>query len=410
MQVESRPENASTNGQTAPAALAATRSRRPFLVLLAVMAVVVLGVGGYVVLTAGQENTDDAQIAADLIPLGTRVAGQVTHIAIQENQLVKKGDLIAELDDADFRARVKQAQAEVASTTAQAAAADAQVEIVGASSKGSLSSAQAAYSGSSVGVASADAQIAAAQAAVVRAETDVHKAQGDLKRAKELREANATTQERLDNAEAAYDGANAALAQARAQVAAGEEFKRAARARVSEAFGRVTQSAPIDAQIAAARANADLGHARLEGARAALALAELQLSYTKIAAPADGIASQLAVHEGQLVATGQPVVELVPTNTHIVANFKETQIGKMQPGQQATIKIDAYPHREFIGKVESLSAGTGASFSLLPPDNASGNFVKVVQRVPVRIAWVDVPPDVALRAGLSADVMVEVGK
>jgi membrane fusion protein (multidrug efflux system) len=375
-----------------------------------VVAAVVVGTGGYLFATAGIENTDDAQVFADLVPVGTRVAGQVVRVAVQENQIVKKGDLLAELDEADFAAKVKQAQAELASSEAQALAADAQVEVVGATSKGSLSTAKAAFSGSSVGVASADAQLALAQAQVVRAEADARKADTDLRRARELREANATPQEKLDNAQAAHDAALASLAQTKAQLAAAEEAKRGAQARVSEAMGRVTQSAPIDAQIAAARANADLARARVEGARAALELAKLQLSYTKITAPSDGLASKLSVHAGQLVGVGQPVVELVPTTTYVVANFKETQIGRMRPGQRAKIEIDAFPHRTFEGKVESLSGGTGSSFSLLPADNASGNFVKVVQRVPVRIAWINLPPDLVLRAGLSVDATVYVDK
>jgi membrane fusion protein (multidrug efflux system) len=170
----------------------------------------------------------------------------------------------------------------------------------------------------------------------------------------------------------------------------------------------VTQSAPIEAQLAAAKANADLAHARADGARAALDLAKLQLSYTKITSPGDGLASKLSVHAGQFVAVGQPVIELVPTTTYVIANFKETQIGRMRPGERAQIEVDAFPHRKFEGRVESLSGGTGSSFSLLPADNASGNFVKVVQRVPVRIAWVNPPSDVVLRAGLSVDATVYV--
>jgi len=273
-----------------------------------------------------------------------------------------------------------------------------------------LSSAQAAYSGSSVGVASAAAQVAAAQAAIVRAETDAHRADADLARAKQLFAANAIPDERLDAAQSSADLAKATVEQVRAQLTAAQEGRRAALAHVSEAAGRVAQSAPIEAQIASANAAADLAHARVSSAEAALELAKLQLSYTKLLAPADGLASKLAVHEGQLVGLAQPIVVIVPTSTYVVANFKETQVGKMRPGQRASISIDAYPHREFEGKVESLSGGTGSSFSLLPADNASGNFVKVVQRVPVRIAWVNLPPDVALRPGLSVDAVVEVGK
>jgi membrane fusion protein (multidrug efflux system) len=385
-------------------------AKKPFVILGVVVAVAVLGIGGYAVATAGVESTDDAQVSADLVPVGARVAGQVARVAIAENQAIKKGDLLVEIDGADYAAKVKQAEAELASALAQAAAADSQVEVVGATSRGGLSTAKAAFSGSSAGVASADAQLALAQAQVVRAETEVRKSDNDLRRARELREANATPQEKLDNAQAAHDSAAALLSQANAQLAAAQEGKRGAQARVSEAAGRVAQSAPIDAQIAAAKANADLAHARVDGARAALDLAKLQLSYTKITAPADGFASKLSVHAGQLVGVGQPLVELVPASTYVIANFKETQIGRMHPGERATIEVDAFPHRKFVGRVESLSGGTGASFSLLPADNASGNFVKVVQRVPVRIAWVDPPSDVVLRAGLSVDATVYLDK
>jgi membrane fusion protein, multidrug efflux system len=384
--------------------------RRPFLVLGGVVLVALLGYGGFEYLTAGRESTDDAQVWADVVPVAARVPGQILHVSIQENQRVKKGDLIATIDDADYKAKVAQAEAEVASAKAQAAQADAQVSIVMATSTGNLSSAKAAYSGSSVGVASAGAQVASAQASIVHAEADVRKAEADLNRAKELRAANAAPQEQLDNAQATYDLKQASLTQARAELTAAQEGKRAAFARVSEAAGRVAESAPIDAQIAAARAAADLAAARVVSAQAALELQKLQLSYTQIFAPADGIASKLAVHDGQLVGPGQQVVQLVPTVTYVLANFKETQVGRMRPGQTAKIEIDAYPHRDFEGKVESVSGGTGASFSLLPADNASGNFVKVVQRVPVRIAWVNPPADVTLRAGLSVDAVVEVGQ
>jgi membrane fusion protein (multidrug efflux system) len=384
--------------------------KKPFLVLGVVVGVALAAYGGYTLLTAGRESTDDAQVSADMVPVASRVSGQVLHVSISENQKVKKGDLIATIDDADYKAKEKQAEAELASAQAQKAQADAQVAIVTATSTGTLSSAKAAYSGSNVGVASAGAQVAAAQAAIVRAEADVKKSDADLKRAQELRAANAAPQEMLDNALASHDFAQASLEQARANLVAAQEGKRAAFARVSEAAGRVAQSAPIDAQIAAAHAAADLASARVTSAEAQLDLAKLQLSYTRILAPADGVASKLGVHDGQLVALGQQVVQIVPNKTYVVANFKETQVGRMRPGQRATIEVDAYPHREFEGKVESISGGTGASFSLLPADNASGNFVKVVQRVPVRIAWVNPPSDVPLFAGLSVDAVVEVGK
>jgi membrane fusion protein (multidrug efflux system) len=372
--------------------------------------VLALGIGGYMLATQGTESTDDAQVSADIVPVGTRVAGQIVTVHIQENQLVKKGDPIADIDDADYNAREKQAEAELATANAQAQAADAQVQVIEATSRGGLVSAKAMVSGSSAGVSSAAAQADAARAALNRSEVDAKKAELDLNRAKELRQANAVPPQAVDNAQAAFDSAQAAVAQARAQLALAEQSRNTALAQVGEAQGKLSQSAPVDAQIATARAQADLAHARVASAKAQLDLAALQLSYTKIKAPSDGIASKLTVHPGQLVSVGQPVVELVPTMTYVVANFKETQVGKMKIGQKAEIEIDAFPGRKLEGEVASLSGGTGSSFSLLPADNATGNFVKVVQRVPVRIAWKSVPGDVPLRAGLSADVTVEVGK
>jgi membrane fusion protein, multidrug efflux system len=408
------------NGTTGAAAAATVQPERDTLpkagpgrgyVIVGIVALAVgLGIGGYMLLTQGKETTDDAQVSADIVPIGTRVAGQVVNVDIKENQLVKKGDPIAEIDDADYSAREKQAAAELATAEAQAQAADAQVQVIEATSRGGLASARAMVTGSSVGVTSAAAQAEAARAALNRAEVDQRKAELDLNRAKELRQANAVPPQAVDNAQAAFDSAKAAVAQSRAQLALAEQSRNSALAQVSEAQGKLSQSAPVDAEIATAHAQADLAHARVASAKAQLDLAALQLSYTKIKASSDGIASKLSVHPGQLVSIGQPVVELVPTATYVVANFKETQVGKMRLHQKAEIEIDAFPGRKLEGEVESLSGGTGASFSLLPADNATGNFVKVVQRVPVRIAWTNLPGDVPLRAGLSADVTVEVGK
>ena len=386
------------------------RARRPF-VILGVVAALVLGVfGGYTLLTAGRENTDDAQVAADVVPVSARVSGLVARVAIHDNQAVKRGDLLVELDPADARARVAQAEAELATAQAQAAAAEAQVKIVDATSRGGLASARAVLTGSTAGVGSAAAQIAAARAAEARAAADVRKAELELGRAQMLRKAEALSQERLDSAQLALETAKAAKAEADAQVALAEDARRGAQSRVSEARGRLSQSAPVAPQIEAARAGAALATARVRSAEAALTLARLQLDYTRVVAPADGFASKLAVHEGQLIAVSQPIVELVPSTAYLVANFKETQIGKMKPGQPATIDVDALPGRELHGRVDSLAAGTGATFSLLPPDNATGNFVKVVQRVPVRIMLVDPPQGLALRPGLSASVTVDVRK
>jgi membrane fusion protein (multidrug efflux system) len=406
------PPQAKTNGElhTVDDAQAPAKKRRPWAILGGLAVVVAAGIGAFVVLTAGKEDTDDAQVTADVVPVAARASGAVIKVAIVENQAVKKGDLLAQIDDADYLAKVDQAQAEVESQTAQAQSADAMVRVTEARSKGGLRSAKAAFSGSAVGVQNATAQIAAARAALVKAESEVHRTETDLGRMRELRAANAVTQERFDNAQSASDSAVAGRAQAQAQLAAAEEQRNAAQANVSQAEGNLAQSSSVDSQIASSRAQADLAHARVKSAQAQLALAKLQLSYTRIVAPTDGFASKLSVHEGQLAQIGQPIVQLVPAQSYVIANFKETQVGKMKPGQRAEIEIDAFPGKKFEGKVESLAGGTGASFALLPADNASGNFVKVVQRVPVRVSWVNAPAEVAMRAGLSVEVTVWVDR
>ncbi len=385
------------------------RGKKPFLILGAAVIVLAAITGVYLLLTANQEATDDAQVEADVVPIAARVNGQIAKRLVEDNQRVKKGDVLIQIDDADFAARVKQAEAELDTARAQAEAADAQVHVVEASAKGGLQYARANYSGSSLGVANAEAQLAASRAALERAKAEARKGELDLQRTKQLVLGNALPRERLDNAQVAYDASQAALAQAEAQVAAANEMRRLAGTRVGEARGRLDQSTPIASQIAAATANANLAHARIKVAEATLELARLQLSYTKVTASEDGLVTRLTVQPGQMIQIGQPLAELVPDRTYVVANFKETQVGRMRPGQRAKVRIDAFPGVELEAKVESLSGGTGARFSLLPPDNASGNFVKVVQRVPVRIAW-SKRPDLPLQAGLSTDVTVYVSK
>jgi membrane fusion protein (multidrug efflux system) len=379
---------------------------RPYLILGGVVGVVLLGYLGFRAVTAGKEETDDAQVGADMVPISARVGGMVIDVPVTDNQDVTKGTLIAQIDPADYTNKVKEAQAELAAANAQADAADAQMQIAAGNSKGGLTSARAALSGSTSSVAGADAQIQVAHAMVAKAQADAQKADNDLARAQSLRKDDAIPEAQVDSYTSAAAAAHASVAQAQAQLAAAEDMKNTAETRIAEAQGRVEQSAPVDAQLAAAKANADLAHARASAAQVALDQAQLNLSYTKIVAPADGHISKLAVHAGQLAQVSQVITNMLPSTTYVVANFKETQVGEMKIGQPADIAIDAFPGRTFHGKIDSLSYGTGAQFSLLPPDNASGNFVKVVQRVPVKIVWTDLPKDIHLQAGLSTDVTV----
>ena len=394
--------------EAAPAAVVPAKKNkaRPYLILGGVVGLALAIYGGVSWMSRGKENTDDAQVDGDVVAVSTRVSGAVLKVDVKDNEQVTKGQLLVEIDSADYTAGVKQAEAELAVAKAQARAADAQVGIVEATSKGGLSVARAQLSGSTTSVASADAEIAGAQAALVRAQAQADQADLDLARDESLLKDQAIPRQQVDMARSNAHAARAEVVQMQAQLTAARDKKRTAQTGIAESAARVEQSAPVDAQLAEARANADLAHARVDSADATLTQAKLKLSYTRIEAPTDGMLSRLAVHDGALVQVGQQVVSVVPNATYVLANFKETQVGQMRVGQRAEIKVDAYPGRTFEGKVDSTSPGTGARFSMLPPDNASGNFVKVVQRVPVKIAWVNVPPDVKLAAGMSTDVTV----
>jgi membrane fusion protein (multidrug efflux system) len=257
-------------------------------------------------------------------------------------------------------------------------------------------------------VRSATEATRAAEAAVARAKSDLATAESDLVRTKELYDKQAGTRRDVEHAQQTRDVARAALDSATAQLEMARDQHGLAQARVAEAEGHVTQSAPVDQVVAAAQASAKLAVARVKDAEIALAKARLQRSYTRVTAPAAGVVSKLGAHVGQHVMQGQTLLMLVPIETYVVANFKESQIGAMKAGDPVDVELDAYPDEAFHGIVDTVSPATGARFSMIPPDNATGNFVKVVQRVPVKITWTK-PPGVAMRPGLSAEVTVRVG-
>ncbi len=382
-----------------------SRAKRMYFIVGAAVLLLVIGYTIYALATSGKETTDDAQVAADVVPVAARVSGQVTAVYIRENQPVRRGEPIADLDPADQQVKVAQAQADLETAKAQAADADARVTVNTAGAKGGFAAAQAAVQSSRESVDTSEAAITEARAAVSRAAANAEKARNDWQRASELGAKGDISKAQVDAARAAHEAADADLAQARARFTSAENARQMAQANVAQAQGRLEQSAPVSAQVAAAQAQARLAHAKVQTQEAALQAAQLTLSYTHITAPIDGIASKLAVHPGSYISSGQPIVQLVPRTTYVNANFKETQMKQMRAGQRATIRIDALGRRDFEGRVESLSGGTGATFSLLPPDNASGNFVKVVQRVPVRISWTGLPSD-QVPVGSSAEVTV----
>ena len=385
-----------------------TRRAKKAYMILGVIAVVV---GGAWYLhhwwVAGKQSTDDAQVEADVVPIASRVGGVIKATKVKDNQLVKYGDVLFEIDPADLDVEVSRVEAELDAARAQAAAADAQVAIVQQSSTGGLSSAKAALTGAGASVRGASDSVRAADAAVARARADFAQAESDLKRAQQLFAKEAITRRDMEHAEQAHAVSRAALDAATAQLGVARDQQGMAQARVAEAQGRVTQSAPVDQQIAAAQAAAKLAAARVKAAEVALSRAKLNRSYASVTAPASGVISKLGAHVGQSVGAGQMLLMLVPTDTYVVANFKESQVGAMKPGDPVDIEIDAYSGT-FHGVVDTISPATGSRFSLIPPDNATGNFVKVVQRVPVKIMWTK-PPEMTMRPGLSAEVTVHVG-
>jgi len=385
--------------------LSESRARRIYLLIGGVVVVFLIGFLIYKFVMAGKESTDDAQVSADVVPVAARIPGQISAVYVQENQLVHRGDVIADIDPRDAAVRVAQAQGDFETAQAQAASADARLQIARAMATGGLQMAQAGVRASRDQADTLASAVNAARAAVTRAEANAQKASNDWKRAQELGGKGDISRSQLDAARAAHESAQADVASARAQLQSAINNQQTGQANIQQAQGRLTQNAPVGAEVQAAQADAMLAHAHVATAQAALDSARLTMSYTKIVAPADGIASKLAVHPGALVAQGQPIIELVPPRTYVIANFKETQVAQMRPGQRATIRVDVLGSHDFEGKIESLSGGTGASFSLLPPDNASGNFVKVVQRVPVRISW-NGPTSDRAAVGASADVTV----
>jgi membrane fusion protein, multidrug efflux system len=373
------------------------------LMIIAVLgALVILGFFGYRHLTAGQQNTDDAIVDADVVPVSVRVGGVIATVKVKDDSHVKKGDVLIELDASELTAKLKQAEGELEAAKAQAVSAQAQAQVMEAGARGGLSTSRAQVSTSRAQVSSATAQIANAQAQLVRAEAEAKRAAIDLEHVKQLFAANAIARDRLDTAQTTNDASQASLSAARAQLEAADEARHVAESRVAEAAGTLDTNIPIDAKIASAKGAALYAEARVTTAEAALDLARLSLSYATVVATTDGTVSRLAVREGQLLSAGQAIASIVPEATYVIANFKETQVGAMHAGQGVDVEVDAYPGESFHGVLTSLAGGTGSRFSMLPPDNAAGNFVKVVQRVPVRIDWDNLPAGVSFRAGMSA--------
>jgi membrane fusion protein (multidrug efflux system) len=363
------------------------------------------------VMHRGLETTDDAQLDADVVAVPSRAGGTVTAVHFTDNQHVEAGALLIELDDAQAKAKLAQAEAELLGARAAADAADATAELTARNASAGQNIARASLTGAAVAVTATSDQIAEATANLASARAQRDKAKLDLERTKQLFGSGAIASAQLEAAQTTFDSAQAVVDQADARIVTLKSSTSQARARVSEASARLGQaSETLPSQVAEANARVASAKARVATAEAVRDLSRLDLSYTKIFAPHPGIVSKRSVAQGQLVSPGQAVVMLVPDGHQpgalwVTGNFKETQLAHMRIGQPAKITVDAYG-RELHGSVESFSGATGARFALLPPDNATGNFTKVVQRVPVRVKLERVPSDVTLMPGLSVELTI----
>jgi membrane fusion protein, multidrug efflux system len=386
-------------------------------ILAGVLVLAALGIGVWLWLTAGHVSTDDAQVDAHVTQIAARVSGTVTKVAVKDNQLVEAGAVLVELDPRDYQVAVDKARAELADAEAASIAAQSNVPITSTTAasnvttaRGGITQAQGGIAGAERELDAARARLTTAQARVREADANAAKAARDVERLRGLLAKDEVSQQQFDSLVAAAEAQKAAADSARSQVAEAEAGIRVAESKLTQARAgaeqahaelQTAQTGPQ--QVNAMKARAASAEAHVQQARANLAQAELNLQYTVLKAPAPGIVSRKGVNPGQVVQVGQPLLALVQIDDlWVTANFKETQLADLRAGQRATVTVDALGGREFKGKVDSIAGATGARFSLLPPENATGNFVKIVQRVPVKVVLdPGQDPDHRLRAGMS---------
>jgi membrane fusion protein (multidrug efflux system) len=397
--------------------------RRP-VIIIALAVVVVAGSILAWVHFAGRESTDDAQVSGHVSPVATRVGGTVASIQVADNQAVKAGDVLVEIDSRDYQLAVAHAEADLAAAAASARAARTGVPITATTSKSQVdvaaagtTSAEAAVKAAERDVDAARAKLRVAQARLAEATSTATRASHDLDRVKPLLAKDEISKQQYDailaleeSARAGVDSAQAAVIEAQANIDAADARRVQASSRLGEARSQANAASTAPEQIALTEARAAVADAQVVQAQSALDQAKLNLERTTVRAPSAGIVSRKSVEVGQVVQGGQPLLAIASLgDVWVTANFKETQLRDMRPGQRVEVSVDAYGGRTFTGKVESIAAATGATFSLLPPDNASGNFVKVVQRVPVKIILDQdngQNPGAVLRPGMSVGATV----
>jgi membrane fusion protein, multidrug efflux system len=412
--------------------------RRVVIGLAVVVALVAIGWGAWAWHKSTIEvSTDDAYVEGMISPVSAKVSGHVVELLVADNQAVRAGEILLKVDPRDYEAKRDQARAAVGVAEASVRAARAEVPLTRDTTRSQVDEVRAALEGSRVGVRASESAVdesrarldsrraaaAAMKAEVAAAQSAQRKAARDLERMKLLMKNDYVSRREHDDAVAALETADANLEavqlrlaqtekevqQFQAELASRTLATEQARQRVSEVRGTLAKAEGQQAQVSVKTAEVARAEAVLRAAQADLATAELNVEHSIVRAPTDGVVSKRSVEVGQVVQPGQPLLALVPLqDVWVIANFKETQLTRIRPGQKAEIKVDSFPGTLFVGTVNSLSAGTGSRFSLLPPENATGNWVKVVQRVPVKITLdgKTVGNPHALRAGMSAVVTV----
>jgi membrane fusion protein (multidrug efflux system) len=418
-----RREKPETEAKTPEAGTAAATPRKSRTLTFVVAGALLLAAAGTSAFLHydGRISTDDAQVDAHIAPIASKVAGNIAEILVDDNQTVKAGETLLRIDPRDYQARLAQAEAALAAAESQSAGAHAGVPLVNSTT----SSAEAA----------AEAQLAAANAEATRAQTDFERASSsDLAFAKADVEAKRATADRTradlarmeplaakdEITKQQFDGYVAAAKIADSELRASDEkllnaqknaqasgaSVQAAQARADAARASFAQARANRGQVAITSAQAGTAAAAIQQARANLDAARLELGYTTIVAPIDGVVTRKSVQLGQIVQPGQSLLTIVPLqDVWVTANFKETQLAGVREGQRAEVRVDMYG-QSFAGHVHSVAGATGSKLSLLPPENATGNFVKVVQRIPVKIVLDETPDGVTFRPGMNVDATV----
>jgi membrane fusion protein (multidrug efflux system) len=380
-----------------------TKSKNVLGRILIVIVLMVLVSGGYMfwLHLSKFESTDDAQIDGQVYAISSRISGHVIDVKVEDEQQVKAGDILVVLDPKDYEVAVAKARADLADAVATYSSSRTDVPITSVNTRSTLTNANSARLDASAGVSGSERQLGAARARLTTAEANVRVAQAnftkavqDVERYKMLVSKDEISKQQYDQAVAAQDAAhatldaqNALVNEATQTIQVAEKNVEQAQTRVEQANAQIQSALTGPQQVKVTEARAQSAAAKVDQQRAMLDQAELNLTYTTIVAPIDGVVGKKNVAIGQNVSTGQELMAVVPLeNLWVTANFKETQLEKMRVGQPVKIKVDAYD-REYSGKVQRISGASGARFSLLPPENATGNYVKVVQRIPVRIEF-----------------------